>query len=444
MSTVVLGTEMVGSKVSESRMAALEGPKEFRLPASAVAKLKGITLGPGVLELLLTATPVAATLERVVDDVREADRALSWLEKEHPLWWPIGSIQDSELRRDTRMAMLVRAGSNAVSSARLAAQDLDAFLASVKGLGPGVAFDDEALFLYLQGVTDGAKRKRRENFKGTAAHSRLKGLKLAADILKAPYPVVALESRFTKAAVARPEAPATEVRAVHVSAAEIAALEDIALGEFYVMVRGQPIPVGQPKHKAAVNTARALVCASIASLRADDLRKARFDMVATDFALMLVDGPKPRNSQKRKLVSIKLPFKGSTPGVEMWAPGWAKGLVGRSFILEGFYAEKKYAGQVLHATALSGDLMPKEVVTPALRDLVGARLGISAKELKASALTGHAMRHYLTEVAVAGGWPDPMVDPLGRWASRANHVALKRSAAASYSAGVTSLTASLR
>jgi len=123
----------------------------------------------------------------------------------------------------------------------------------------------------------------------------------------------------------------------------------------------------------------------------------------------------------------------------MWAPGWAKGLVGRSFILEGFYAEKKYAGQVLHATALSGDLMPKEVVTPALRDLVGVRLGISAKELKASALTGHALRHYLTEVAVAGGWPDPMVDPLGRWASRANHVALKRSAAASYSAGVTSL-----
>jgi len=54
MLTVVLGTEMVGSKIPESRMAVLEGPKEFRLPASAVTKLKGITLGPGVLELLLT------------------------------------------------------------------------------------------------------------------------------------------------------------------------------------------------------------------------------------------------------------------------------------------------------------------------------------------------------------------------------------------------------
>ena len=249
----------------------------------------------------------------------------------------------------------------------------------------------------------------------------------------------ALNSRFTKAAAVRPEAPAVEVHSAHVSAAEVAALEDIALGEFYAEVRGHPPPACQPRHLVAVCTARAFVIAAMASLRADDLRKTRVESVEKDFANLLVDGPKPRGNSKRRLIKVRLPFRGSTPGVERWGPGWARAALGRSYVLEGFFTDKKYAGQVLRASMPSGELMPREVVTPALRDLVGARLGISAKMLQDASLTGHALRHYLTEVAVAGGWPETMLDPLGRWAAQRGRERTKRSAAASYSAGLTSV-----
>ena len=130
-----------------------------------------------------------------------------------------------------------------------------------------------------------------------------------------------------------------------------------------------------------------------------------------------------------------------------WALEWARSKIGKSFVFAGFSPKK--AG-VLEATSTSGELIPVSDTTPALRALVGAALNMNIDALKKAKLTGHSLRHFLTEVATAAGWPETWINPLGRWAAPKGGKAgskpgpVVRSSAAAYSAGTTAEELELR
>ena len=426
------GRTMLEALGAKSAVGQRPGFDRGTMSPKMASRLAGIELGPGVAAILHDAAPVAALLEKAVEDVFEAHTTFAWLQAQHPGWWPLSSQLSPASCRDSRLAMLASQGSNVLSQARRAAQDLDRFLERASGS----AVDDDVLCAYLQSVTDAAKRKRGEAFKGTAAASRLAGLKLSVSVLRAPYPLDALESRFAAAAAGRPSAPAVSIESAHMSTEEAASIEDIALGEFFEEVRGVAPPAHLPRNAAAVATARSLVIATIGSLRADDLRKARVERVSSTmgipFADILVDKPKAARS-RRKLVKFRLPFRGITRGVECWAPAFMSARIGRSFLIESF------KGDVLTSGSLSGSLMDADDVSPCLLSLVGASLQRPVAELHAEGLTGHSLRHLLPEIATAAGWPDSDVDPLGRWSKRRDGTTPTRSAGAAYSAGVTSV-----
>ena len=418
------------------------------IPQDVLDQLQGITLGTRTLSFLSESLTVAATLEVSIASVKEAARTLAWLETSHPDWWP-SAITDTDMRRDVRLTALAREGSRAVAHARLAVSSYDAFLSSTRGISPDSGLDVDVLLLYLHDVTSTAKNRmetRGRQFKGSAANARLKGLKSAVALFKAPFDMENLQSRFTASAVSRPEAPGVEVTSKHISAEAVAALEDIALGKFYESVRRHPPPPELPRGPAAVEAARCMVLAALACLRLDDLRKTKVTEVGSEAFSIEIQGPKCKKHSRRKIVAALVPFRGVTPGMDVWAPEWARSKIGQSFVFEGF--SPKNAG-VLEATSLSGELIRASDTTPALRALVGAALGVEVDALKTSGLTGHSLRHFLPEVATAAMWPDHLIDPLGRWASKANQDGSRprtasRSAAAAYSAGSTAQQLEMR
>ena len=339
------------------------------------------------------------------------------------------------------MTALAREGSRAVASARLAVTSYDSFVSCEQGLTRAGACDVDVLLLYLHNVTSVAKLKmlnRGVAFKGAAAQARLKDLKSAVSLFKAPFDMDSLQSRFTVSAVSRPEAPAVKVTSAHISAEAVAALEDIALGEFYEAVRGHPPPANLPRGPVAIEAARCTQLAIVASMRLDDLRKTQVVSVADDIITIEIHGPKARRHSKRVIVTVLVPVCGITPGMATWALEWARSKIGKSFVFAGFSPKK--AG-VLEATSTSGELIPVSDTTPALRALVGAALNMEIDALKKAKLTGHSLRHFLNEVATAAGWPETWINPLGRWAApKAGKAGSKpgpvvRSSAAAYSAG---------
>ena len=406
------------------------------LPSEDLEQLKGIYLGEQTTCFLLESLPVAALHEVAIAGVKEAARTLAWLEGAHPEWW-VSSIIDGDTRRDVRMTALAREGARAVSTARLAVSSYDTFIASRQGMATN-ALDVDVLLLYLHSVTACAKAKRvkiGKTYKGSAAQARLKGLKSAVSLLGAPFDMVALQSRFTASAVLRPETPAVKVTSAHISAEAVAAIEDIALGEFYEAVRGHAPPAKLPQGPVAIDVARCLQVATVASLRLDDLRKTQVVAVHDETFTIEIQGPKSPKHTTRKVVTVIVPFRGITPGMEVWGPAWTKSKMGRSFIFSGFSPQN---GGALAATSTSLGLIPARFTTPVLRELVGAALEMDVTVLQRHHLTGHAPRHFLTEVATAALWQEEAIDYLGRWAPGEREHGSQtraRSSSAAYAAG---------
>jgi hypothetical protein len=415
------------------------------LPSEILDQLKGIYLGKQTTCFLLESLPVAALHEIAIAGVKEAARTLDWLEEAHPTWWP-SFILDRDTRRDVRMTALAREGARAVSTARLAVSSYDTFIASQQGMATN-ALDVDVLLLYLHSVNTCAKDKRVKSgkiYKGSAAQARLKGLKSAVSLLGAPFDLIALQSRFTASAVLRPETPAVTVTSAHISAEAVAAIEDIALGAYYEAIRGHAPPATLPQGPVAVEVARNLQVATIASLRLDDLRKTQVVAVHDETFTIEIQGPKSPKHTKRKVVTVIVPFSGITPGMGVWGPAWAKSKIGQSFVFSGFSPQK---GGALAAASISLGLIPARYTTPVLRELVGAALEMDVTVLQRHHLTGHAPRHFLTEVATAALWQEEEIDYLGRWAPGERDRDSKtraRSSSAAYATGITTQELELR
>ena len=82
-----------------------------------------------------------------------------------------------------------------------------------------------------------------------------------------------------------------------------------------------------------------------------------------------------------------------------------------------------------------------------LRELVGAALEMDVTVLQRHHLTGHAPRHFLTEVATAALWQEEAIDYLGRWAPGEREHGSQtraRSSSAAYATGTATQELELR